>query len=43
MVALQGNRVHAVALADAISELKRVSMDDDMVVACRQLGISFGD
>jgi phosphofructokinase-like protein len=43
MVALQGNRVLAVPLADAISELKRVSMDDDMVVACRQLGISFGD
>jgi 6-phosphofructokinase 1 len=43
MVALQGNRILAVPLADAISELKRVSMDDDMVVACRQLGISFGD
>ena len=43
MVALQGNHIRAVPLADAISELKTVSVNDDMVVACRQLGISFGD
>ncbi|HEX8691831.1 MAG TPA: ATP-dependent 6-phosphofructokinase [Longimicrobium sp.] len=43
MVALQGNCVRAVPLADAVSAIKTVPLDDDMVMACRQLGISFGD
>ena len=43
MVALQGSHVRAVPLADAVSAIKTVPLDDDMVMACRQLGISFGD
>jgi 6-phosphofructokinase 1 len=43
MVALQGLNVTSVPLAEAISELKRVTMDMDLVMAARQLGISFGD
>jgi len=43
MVALQGQNVTAVPLAEAISELKRVTMDMDLVMTARQLGISFGD
>jgi 6-phosphofructokinase 1 len=43
MVALQGQDVTSVPLAEAISELKRVTMDMDLVKAARQLGISFGD
>jgi 6-phosphofructokinase 1 len=43
MVALQGQNVTSVPLADAISELKRVTMDMDLVKSARQLGISFGD
>ncbi|HEX8430428.1 MAG TPA: ATP-dependent 6-phosphofructokinase [Longimicrobium sp.] len=43
MVGLQGQTVVAVPLAEAISELKRVTMDNDLVMAARQLGISFGD
>jgi 6-phosphofructokinase 1 len=43
MVALQGQNVTSVPLADAISELKRVTMDMDLVMSARQLGISFGD
>jgi 6-phosphofructokinase 1 len=43
MVALQGQNVTSVPLAEAISELKRVTMDIDLVMAARQLGISFGD
>ncbi|HEX6747525.1 MAG TPA: ATP-dependent 6-phosphofructokinase [Longimicrobium sp.] len=43
MVALQGAHVRAVPLAEAISAIKRVPLDDDLVVSGRQLGISFGD
>ena len=43
MVALQGQNVTSVPLAEAISELKRVTMDMDLVMSARQLGISFGD
>jgi ATP-dependent phosphofructokinase / diphosphate-dependent phosphofructokinase len=43
MVALQGADVRAVPLADAISAIKRVPLDNDLVVSARQLGISLGD
>jgi ATP-dependent phosphofructokinase / diphosphate-dependent phosphofructokinase len=43
MVALQGADVRAVPLAEAISEIKRVPLDNDLVVSARQLGISLGD
>jgi len=43
MVALQGAHVVAVPLAEAISEIKRVPLDNDTIVSARQLGISFGD
>src|SRR3954466_6206949 len=42
MVALQGNAVASVPLAEAISAVKRVPLDADLVVAARQLGISLG-
>jgi 6-phosphofructokinase 1 len=43
MVALQGADVRAVPLAEAIGEIKRVPLDNDLVVSARQLGISLGD
>ncbi len=43
MVALQGQAIRPVPLADAVKELKRVSVDSDMVLTARQLGISLGD
>ena len=43
MVALQGDAVRAVPLEDAIGEIKRVPTDADLVVAGRQLGVSFGE
>ncbi len=43
MVALQGSRIVAVPLADAVKELKRVPVDSDMVWTARQLGVSLGD
>ena len=43
MVALQGSTVHAVPLADAVRELKRVPIDSDTVLTARQLGVSLGD
>ena len=43
MVALQGEHIRSVPLADAVSRLKRVSPDSDGLMTARQLGISFGD
>jgi ATP-dependent phosphofructokinase / diphosphate-dependent phosphofructokinase len=43
MVALRGNQIRAVSLAEAVSELKRVPLDSDQVFTARQLGVSFGD
>ena len=43
MVALQGNRIRAVPLGDAVHEIKRVPPDSELVMTARQLGISFGD
>jgi hypothetical protein len=43
MVALQGQHIRAVPLAEAVSSVKRVPADADLLVAARQLGISFGD
>jgi 6-phosphofructokinase len=43
MVALQGGSIHAVPLEDAVGEIKRVQPDTDLLVAGRQLGVSFGD
>ncbi|HET7461338.1 MAG TPA: ATP-dependent 6-phosphofructokinase [Longimicrobium sp.] len=43
MVALQGANVRSVPLADAISEIKRVPLECDLVESARQLGISLGD
>ncbi len=43
MVALQGQFIRAVPLAEAVSSVKRVPADADLLVAARQLGISFGD
>ncbi|HEX2203834.1 MAG TPA: ATP-dependent 6-phosphofructokinase [Longimicrobium sp.] len=43
MVGLEGTRVRAVPLAEAISEIKRVPPENDTLLSARQLGISFGD
>jgi phosphofructokinase-like protein len=43
MVALQGQRIVAVPLGEAVRDLKRVPLDSDLVVTARQLGISLGD
>jgi 6-phosphofructokinase 1 len=43
MVSLQGNRITTVPLQDAISELRRVPIDSDMIRTGRSVGISFGD
>jgi 6-phosphofructokinase 1 len=43
MVALDPPDVRAVPISDAISEVKRVPVDSDVVGTARDLGISFGD
>ncbi len=43
MVALQGSRIRAVPLGDAVHDIKRVPPDSELVMTGRQLGVSFGD
>ncbi|HEX5724257.1 MAG TPA: ATP-dependent 6-phosphofructokinase [Longimicrobiaceae bacterium] len=43
MVALQGQRIVAVPLAEAVREIKRVPLDGDLVTVARQMGIALGD
>jgi 6-phosphofructokinase 1 len=43
MVALQGSTIRPVPLGEAISRMKSVPVESDMVLTARQLGISFGD
>lgn len=43
MVALQSARIVTVPLARAIREMKAVPTDSDIILAARELGISFGD
>ena len=43
MVALQGASIRSVPLAEAVSAVKTVPTDADMVISARQLGISLGD
>jgi ATP-dependent phosphofructokinase / diphosphate-dependent phosphofructokinase len=43
MVSYQNYLVSDVPIADAVHQLKRVKPDHQMVKACRELGISFGD
>lgn len=43
MVAQQGQSIRTVPLADAVRDVKRIPLDHDLMVAARQLGISFGD
>jgi 6-phosphofructokinase 1 len=43
MVALKGQKIQAVPLAEAVHELKTVPLDSDMIETARQLGISLGD
>ena len=43
MVALDPPKVRAVPLAEAVEKLKTVPLDDDVVLAARAMGISFGD
>jgi len=43
MSALQGNKVITIPLSDALSIVKRVDVDGDIVRTARNLGISLGD
>ncbi len=43
MVAFQPPEMRAVPLPDVISKTKRVPLDSDTILTCRDLGISFGD
>jgi ATP-dependent phosphofructokinase / diphosphate-dependent phosphofructokinase len=43
MVALQGKSVRSVALGDAVTHIKRVAVDGEMVSTAKRLGVSFGD
>lgn len=43
MVSLKGNRIVTVPIKDAISDLKKVDPQGEMVRAARGVGISFGD
>ncbi|HSU14583.1 MAG TPA: ATP-dependent 6-phosphofructokinase [Longimicrobium sp.] len=43
MVGLQGNHVRSVPLGDAVTDIKRVPIDDEVVRTARRMGVSFGD
>jgi ATP-dependent phosphofructokinase / diphosphate-dependent phosphofructokinase len=43
MVALKGDSIGNVPLADAVAELKRVTPENDSLLTARELGVSFGD
>jgi 6-phosphofructokinase 1 len=43
MVGLQGQAVRSIPLGEALSEVKRVPADGEIVRTARRLGISFGD
>jgi 6-phosphofructokinase 1 len=43
MVALQGKSVRSVPLGEAVTDIKRVAVDGEVVRTARRLGVSFGD
>lgn len=43
MVALQGQKIVRVPLAEAVNKLKKVSLDEPVLTAARKLGIMMGD
>lgn len=43
MVALHGNRIETVSLADAVSQLRRVDPQGEEVVTAKAVGVCFGD
>lgn len=43
MVSLQGSSIVTVPIEEAIKDIRRVPIDDDLVKAARSVGISFGD
>ncbi|HWJ03763.1 MAG TPA: ATP-dependent 6-phosphofructokinase, partial [Verrucomicrobiae bacterium] len=43
MVAMQGNKITEVPLAEAVSQLKLVPVDHELVLTARRVGIGFGD
>ncbi len=43
MVALQSSRIVTVPLEQAITEMKFVPLDSDVIISARELGIAFGD
>jgi hypothetical protein len=42
MVALRDGEIASCAIADAIAEPKRVTLDSSLVATARALGVSFG-
>ena len=43
MVAIRNNEIVAVPLSEVAGKLKTVPVDNDLVQAARDIGISFGD
>lgn len=43
MVALKGSDIVTVPLADAVNKLKKVPLDDPVLLTARKLGLQFGD
>jgi 6-phosphofructokinase 1 len=43
MVGLQGNKITAVSLEDAVGRLKTVPRDGELVEIAKSVGVSFGD
>lgn len=42
MVALKNNKIYDIEIKKAVGELKNVPLDDDVLIAAREMGISFG-
>ncbi|MFP4498005.1 MAG: 6-phosphofructokinase [Vulcanimicrobiota bacterium] len=43
MVALKNNEIYDIPIKEAVGELKQVTLDDDLLVSARKMGIGFGD
>ena len=43
MVALQGTSIVRVPLSEAVKHLKKITLDDEVLLTARKLGLRFGD
>jgi ATP-dependent phosphofructokinase / diphosphate-dependent phosphofructokinase len=43
MMALQGNEINTVSLAEVVSQLKNVPVEGELVRTARSIGIGLGD